>query len=62
MTKYHFIYLIIVASIILMILNISGLDFNNIELGSFAGIISNLLLIIAMIITIRDLRKKENNQ
>jgi len=55
------IYFIIFASIVLMIYNISELDFNNLEKGPFAGIVSNVLLILAMLVTIRDLKKKENN-
>ena len=55
------IYFIIFASIVLMIYNISELDFNNLEKGRFAGIVSNVLLILAMLVTIRDLKKKEHN-
>jgi hypothetical protein len=44
-----------------MIYNISELDFNNIQKGPFAGIVSNVLLILAMLFTIRGVKKKENN-
>ncbi|WP_037348923.1 hypothetical protein [Sediminibacter sp. Hel_I_10] len=60
MKKFYFIYFIIIASIALMIYNISELDFNNLKKGPFAGIVSNVLLILAMLITIRDIKKKEN--
>ena len=60
MKKFYFIYFIIIASIVLMIYNISELDFNNLQKGPFAGIVSNVLLILAMLITIRDIKKKEN--
>ena len=60
MKKFYFIYFIIFASIVLMIYNISELDFNNIQKGPFAGIVSNVLLILAMLVTIRDIKKKEN--
>tara|TARA_B110001450_G_C17449000_1_gene411222 strand:+ start:71 stop:256 length:186 start_codon:yes stop_codon:yes gene_type:complete len=60
MKKIYFIYFIIIASIALMIYNISELDFNNLKKGPFAGIVSNVLLILAMLITIRDIKKKEN--
>ena len=60
MKKLYFIYFIVIASIVLMIYNISELDFNNFQKGSFAGIIANLLLILAMVVTVRDLKKKEN--
>tara|TARA_B110001469_G_scaffold25604_1_gene26388 strand:- start:2594 stop:2779 length:186 start_codon:yes stop_codon:yes gene_type:complete len=59
MKKFYFIYFIIFVSIMLMIYNISELDFNNIKKGPFAGIVSNVLLILAMLITIRDVKKKE---
>ncbi|MDB4178576.1 hypothetical protein N9759_01060 [Flavobacteriaceae bacterium] len=60
MKKNNFIYFIIIASIVLMIYNIYELDFNNIKKGPFAGIVSNVLLILAMLVTIRDI-KKENS-
>ncbi|WP_157663296.1 hypothetical protein [Polaribacter sp. SA4-12] len=60
MKKFYFIYFIIISSIALMIYNISELDFNNLKKGPFAGIVSNVLLILAMLITIRDIKKKEN--
>ena len=59
MTKKYFIYFIIIASIVLMIYNISELDFDNVEKGPFAGIVSNILLILAMLVTMRDIKKKE---
>ena len=59
MTKKYFIYFIIIASIILMIYNILELDFDNLKKGPFAGIVSNILLILAMLLTVRDTKKKE---
>ncbi|AXO79239.1 hypothetical protein DZC78_02205 [Olleya aquimaris] len=59
MTKKYFIYLIIIASIVLMIYNISELDFDNLKKGPFAGIVSNILLILTMLVTMRDIKKKE---
>tara|TARA_Y100001934_G_C11905495_1_gene564267 strand:+ start:328 stop:597 length:270 start_codon:yes stop_codon:yes gene_type:complete len=59
MTKKYFIYFIIIASIVLMIYNISELDFDNLKKGPFAGIVSNILLILAMLVTMRDIKKKE---
>ncbi|WP_407557859.1 hypothetical protein [Winogradskyella sp. 4-2091] len=53
-------YLIIIAGLILLIMHISELDFDNLKKGPFSGIVSNILLILAMIITIRkDKAKKE---
>ena len=60
MRKFYLLYFIIIASIILMIYNISELDFNNLKKGPFAGIISNVLLILSMIFTIRELKKVKN--
>ena len=61
MKKNYLVYFTIIASIVLMIYNISELDFDNLEKGPFAGIVSNVLLILAMLFTIRDVKKKENN-
>jgi hypothetical protein len=61
MKKFYLIYFTIIASIVLMIYNISELDFDNLEKGPFAGIVSNVLLILAMLFTIRGVKKKENN-
>ena len=60
MKRIHFIYLIIIASIILMIFNILELDFDNLKKGPFAGIVSNILLIIAMFLNIKEMKKKES--
>jgi len=53
-------YLVILASVILLILNINRLDFNDLSNGKYSGIISNILLIIAMSFVIRENRKKNN--
>ena len=50
-------YLVIIASFILLILNISRLDFYDLSNGKYSGIISNILLIILMIYVIRKNRK-----
>jgi len=61
MKRIYVVYFVLIASIILMILNIAELDFDNLKKGPFTGIISNILLIAAMLLTIRDIKKKENN-
>ena len=61
MTKKTGAYLLMAAGLILLILNITELDFSNLQKESFVGIISNVLLILAMIISVRDLNKKEEN-
>lgn len=61
MKKIYFIYLILIASIALLISDIFELDFNNLQKGPFSGIVSSLFLILAMLLTLRDIRKKEND-
>jgi hypothetical protein len=57
MTKKTGAYIVLIAGLILLIINISELDFSNLTNGPFYGIISNVLLILAMIISIRELNK-----
>ncbi len=59
MKNKKLIYLVIIIGFALLILNISELDFENIKKGPFAGIISDIFLILAMIVTLRDLNKNE---
>jgi len=51
-------YILIIASVILLILDISRLNFKNLKDGTYAGIISSILLIIAMILVIIDNKKR----
>ncbi|MFI8379092.1 hypothetical protein [Leeuwenhoekiella sp. NPDC079379] len=60
MKKLYFIYLIIAVNIIFIIYTIYELDFENSDIKSFAGILSNFFLIMAMLVTMRDLKKKES--
>ena len=62
MKKINFAYLILIVGLILLILNIVNLDFENLKKGPFLGIISNILLIIFMIVNIRDLKKSEKSE
>jgi len=62
MKKINFAYIILIVGIILLILNITDLDFENFKQGPFFGIISNILLIILMIVNIRDLKKLEKER
>ena len=59
MTKLTGAYIVIIAGLILLVWNISELDFENLKKGPFSGIVSNVLLITTMIISIRSLKKKE---
>jgi hypothetical protein len=62
MKKLKLAYFLLVASTILLILNIYNLDFNNLQNGNYWGIVSNLLLMFGMIVNIRDLKKNEENK
>ncbi|MBP4141896.1 hypothetical protein J3S90_08780 [Flavobacterium sp. P4023] len=62
MNKQKLAYLLLVASLILLIINIYSLDFDNLRNGNYWGIVSNLLLMFGMIINIRDFKKLEKNK
>jgi hypothetical protein len=62
MNKLKLAYLLLIASAILLVINIYGLDFKNLQNGNYSGIISNLLLMFGMIINIKDLKKREENK
>ena len=52
-------YILIIVSVILLTINISRLDFENLKDGTYAGIISNILLIAAMILVVIDKKKRD---
>jgi hypothetical protein len=60
MTKQTWAYIVIIVGFMLLIWNISELDFDNLKKGPFSGIFSNILLITAMIVSVGNLKKKEN--
>ena len=62
MNKIRGAQLIIVAGIVLLIFNLSELDVNNLGLskGPILGIVSNVLLIAAMFISIKEMKKNNN--
>lgn len=62
MKKIQLAYFLLIASTILLILNIYNLDFNNLQNGNYWGIVSNLLLMFGMIVNIRDFKKNEENK
>ena len=62
MKKIQLAYFLLIASTILLILNIYNLDFNNLQNGNYWGIVSNLLLMFGMIVNIRDSKKNEENK
>ena len=59
MNKIRIAQIIMLAGAILLIMNLSQLDVNNLrfETGPVLGIISNILLIIGMYVTIKEIRK-----
>ncbi|APD07512.1 hypothetical protein UJ101_02008 [Flavobacteriaceae bacterium UJ101] len=59
MKKRYFNYLIITASFVLLILNLLNLDFDDLLNENYLGIISNILLIIAMYISLKDNSRKD---
>jgi uncharacterized membrane protein YkvI len=60
MNRLKIAYFLIFASLILLVLNISELNFENLKENKYSGIGSNILLIIAMILTIYNAKKNEN--
>ena len=48
----------IITGLILLGININNLDFDNLKESKYAGIISNILLVSAMIISLQHVRKK----
>jgi len=50
-------YIVLILSFVLLIWNVYQLDFDNLKNGPYSGIFSNVLLMLAMIISIRDLNK-----
>ncbi len=59
MTRKTKVYIVLFLSLILLIWNITDLDFNNLKSGPFSGIVSSIFLMLAMIVTIWELNKKE---
>ena len=62
MNKIRGAQLIIVAGIVFLIFNLSELDVNNLGLskGPILGIVSNVLLIAAMFVSIKEMKKNNN--
>ena len=61
MTKKKGAYIIIFLSLGLLVFNIYNLDTANLSLGSFSGVVSNLLLILAMVLSIRAMNKNSDD-
>jgi len=61
-SRIHVNYFVLFASITLLIYNIYVLGFNNIGNASFSELVLNILLILAIILTLFDLKRKKGNQ
>ena len=48
----------LITGLILLVINLYNLDFDNLKEGKYAGIISNIVLMSAMIISLQHMRKK----
>lgn len=53
-------YIVILASVILLISDILKLNFDNLKANHYGGIIGNILIIIGMIFWVRILNKQIN--
>jgi len=62
MNKIRIAQIILLAGIILLIINLIQVDFNNFghDKGLVYGIISNVLLIFGMVFTIKELKKPKS--
>ncbi len=59
MNKLKFAYLLIIGSLILLIINVYNLDFDNLKKENYWGIVSNLLLVVGMTLTIKGIKNRE---
>ena len=57
MNNLRWIYLVLIGSIILLVVNIYRLDFNNLKNQTYWGIASNIFVIIAMFLNIKNIKK-----
>lgn len=57
MNNLRWIYLVLIGSIILLVVNIYRLDFYNLKNQNYWGIASNLFVIIAMLLNIKNIKK-----
>jgi hypothetical protein len=57
MNKLKLAYIVLIISLVLLFINTYRLLFLKIDNGNLLGLISNICLFIAMVISIRDLKK-----
>ena len=58
-TKIKLAWILIIVSIVLFILHFINMDYDDAIWKDYFGPLSNILLILAMIISIRDMKTKE---
>ena len=61
MTRKTGAYIVMIAGILLLFFNVFQLDFSNLFKGPFSGIVSNILLIVAMMVSIKDINKENKH-
>jgi hypothetical protein len=57
MNRKKYIYIILPLAFLVLCFNISELDFDALEKGPFSGIVSNIFVMLAMLISLRNLNK-----
>jgi hypothetical protein len=61
MNRKNIAYFLLIVSLILFVINIFEIGFDNLFTSKILRPLSNVLLVIAMALTIRDINKKKNN-
>jgi len=61
MEKRNVVYLVLIASLILLVINLYLIGLENIFSLKILSPLSNLLIIIAMLLTIREINKNKTN-
>jgi len=61
MEKRNLVYLVLIASLILLVINLYLIGLENIFSLKILSPLSNLLIIIAMLLTIREINKNKTN-
>jgi len=62
MTRKNVAYFVIFVGLVLLVLNVIELDFGNPRKGPILGIVSNLLLVTAMVLSLREIDNAKNTK
>lgn len=62
MSRKYQAYLIIIVAIILLIMSIGDLNFDNLSQGPFSGILGSIAFMVLGIVNIRHLKRKEEDK